>query len=57
MKEDKNERADGLLLRARADAELAIAQAHEVGAKVAVQEAVDDSAAQKATNHGQGAIQ
>lgn len=55
MADGDNERADSLLIRAKADAELAVVQAREKGAKVAVQNAVDDSAAQKATNAGQGA--
>lgn len=56
MAEDENERADMLLIRAKLDAEVAIAQAREKGAEDAGQEAVDDSAAQKATNEGQGAV-
>lgn len=56
MKDNKNERADGLLVRAKADAELAVAQAREAGAEAGHQEAVDDSAAQQATNIGQGAV-
>jgi len=56
MLEGDNERADSLLIRAKADAELALAQAREKGAHVAGQKAVDDSAAQKATNAGQGAV-
>ena len=55
MAEGDNARADSLLIRAKADAELAVVQAREKGAKAAVQAAVDDSAAQKATNAGQGA--
>lgn len=51
-----NKVADGLLIRAKADAELAVAQAREKGAKVEVQKAADDSATQKATNVGQGAV-
>jgi hypothetical protein len=51
-----NERAGSLLIRAKADAELAIAQAREKGARIAGQKAVADSAAQKATNVGQGAV-
>ena len=51
-----NARADSLLIRAKADAELALAQAREKGAKVERQEAVADSNAQKATNVGQGAV-
>lgn len=56
MKDGDNERADSLLIRAKADAELAIAKAREKNATVAGQEAVTDSAAQKATNVGQGAM-
>lgn len=56
MKDGDNERADGLLVRATADAELAVAQARETVASADRQEAVDDSAAQKATNVGQGAV-
>jgi Domain of unknown function (DUF4398) len=56
MKDGENKRADGLLIRANADAELAIALARETGAGADVQRAVDDSAAQKATNAGQGAV-
>ncbi len=56
MEENKNERADALLIRAKADAELAVAQAREQGAKTGHQDAVEDSAAQKATNVGQGAV-
>ena len=56
MADGDNERADGLLKRAKADAELAIAQAREKGAKVGGQEAVEDSAAQKTTNEVQGAV-
>ena len=56
MNDGENQRADSLLVRARADAELAVAQTRERGARVEGQEAVDDSAAQKATNVGQGAV-
>lgn len=56
MAEDDNERAGSLLVRAKADAELAIAQAREKNARVAGQDAVTDSAAQNATNVGQGAL-
>jgi hypothetical protein len=56
MTDGENKRADSLLLRAKADAELSIAQAREKGAKVEGQKAVEDSAAQKATNVGQGAV-
>ena len=56
MSHGENEHADALLIRAKADAELAIAQARERVARGDTQEAVDDSAAQKATNVGQGAV-
>jgi hypothetical protein len=56
MADDENERADSLLIRAKVDAELAIAQAREKNARVAGHEAVTDSAEQKATNVGQGAV-
>jgi hypothetical protein len=55
MTDGDNERADGLLLRAKADAELAIAQARDKGAKIAGQKAVEESTEQKATNAEQGA--
>jgi hypothetical protein len=51
-----NRRADALLIRAKADADLAIAEAKEKGAKVDSQKATDDMATQKATNQGQGAV-
>jgi len=56
MAKDDNQRAESLLVRAKADAELAIAQAREKNARVAGQDAVTDSAAQNATNVGQGAL-
>ena len=56
MTDGDNRRADSLLVRARADAELAIAQAREKGASIAGQKAIDDATAQKATNIGQGAV-
>ncbi len=56
MNDGENKRADSLLIRAKADAELAVAQTRERGARLEGQEAVDDSAAQKATNAGQGAV-
>jgi hypothetical protein len=56
MAEDENKRADSLLVRAKADAELSVAQAREMGAKVAVAEAVEESTDQKDTNVGQGAV-
>jgi hypothetical protein len=56
MNDGDNKRATSLLTRAKADAELAVALARETGAIADVQRAVDDSAAQKATNVGQGAV-
>jgi hypothetical protein len=56
MNDGENRRADALLVRAKADAELAVAQTRERDAKVEGKEATDDSAAQKATNAGQGAV-
>lgn len=56
MADGDNERADILLIRAKADAELAIAQAREQGASADTQEARAESAKQKATNVGQGAV-
>lgn len=56
MAKDENKQADGLLIRAKADAELAIAQAREKAARIGGQKALDDAAAQKATNAGQGAM-
>jgi len=56
MADGDNEQADRLLVRATADAELAVAQAKETGAKAQKAEAVEDSAAQKETNVGQGAV-
>jgi len=56
MADGENERADSLLIRAKADAELAVAQARETGARVDVAEAVEESIEQKDTNVGQGAV-
>jgi len=56
MADDENKRAESLLIRAKADAELALAQARETSAQVAVAEAVEESTDQKATNVGQGAV-
>lgn len=56
MKDGENERADALLVRAKADAELAVAQSREKVARVDTEEAVEDSDAQDATNIGQGAV-
>jgi hypothetical protein len=56
MADGENKSADSLLIRAKADAELALAQTREKSARVEVEEAVEDSAEQKATNVGQGAV-
>jgi hypothetical protein len=56
MEDGDNREADRLLVRAKADAELAIAQSRETGAKEEEEEAAEDSAAQKETNVGQGAV-
>ena len=57
MKGGDNERADGLLLRARADAELAIALTRDQSAKTDAQKATVQSNAQRSTNLNQGAAQ
>lgn len=54
--EGENKRAESLLIRAKADGELAIAQAREKSAMVQGQKAVEESATQKTTNAGQGAV-
>jgi hypothetical protein len=51
-----NERADSLLIRAKADAELAVAQARLKDSKVEGQKAVEESAEQKNMNTVQGAV-
>lgn len=56
MGEGDNERADSLLIRAKMDGELALAQAREKTARAEHVEAKADSAEQKATNLGQGAV-
>jgi hypothetical protein len=56
MTDGDNVRADMLLVRAKADSELALAQARESGAVVEHKEAVADSAEQKTTNAVQGAV-
>ena len=52
MKDGDNARADALLMRARADAELAIALTRDQGARTAAQKAVDQSNSQRSTNQG-----
>jgi hypothetical protein len=56
MADGDNKRADSLFIRAKADAELAIAQAREDMARIDVQKAADASSAQKAANLGQGSV-
>ena len=55
MTKGDNQRAESLLVRAKADAELAVVQAREKGARKDVQTAIDNSEAQKNTNFVQGA--
>jgi hypothetical protein len=57
MKAGDNERADALLLRAKSDAELAIALTRDQGAKTDAQRAVDQSNSQRSINANQGATQ
>jgi hypothetical protein len=56
MSDEKNEQADSLLSRAKADAELAIVQARQKEAKLEWQKALENAAAQKSTNASQGAV-
>jgi Domain of unknown function (DUF4398) len=56
MKDGDNERADSLLLRARSDAELAIALTRDQSAKTDAQKATVQSNAQRSTNLNQGAM-
>jgi hypothetical protein len=56
MLDGDNKRADSLLIRAKADAELAVVQSREKGANAEVQTAIANSATQKATNIAQGAV-
>jgi hypothetical protein len=57
IKNGDNERANGLLLRARSDAELAIALTRDQTAKAGAQQAAVQSGAQQTTNANQGATQ
>jgi hypothetical protein len=57
MKDGDNQRAGALLLRARSDAELAIALTRDQGARTEAQKAVDQSNTQRTTNANQGASQ
>jgi Domain of unknown function (DUF4398) len=56
MKNGDNEKADSLLIRAKMDGELALAQAREKTATADRKEAAADSADQKTTNAVQGAV-
>jgi hypothetical protein len=56
MADGDNVRADMLLVRAKADSELALAQARENGAAVEHKQAVSESAEQKTNNLAQGAV-
>jgi hypothetical protein len=57
MKDGDNERADGLLRRARSDAELAIALTRDQTAKTDATKATVQSNAQQTVNANQGAAQ
>jgi hypothetical protein len=57
IKNGDNDRANGLLLRARSDAELAIALTRGQSAQANAQKAVVQSNAQQTTNANQGAAQ
>jgi hypothetical protein len=54
IQEGSNERANALLMRARSDAELAIALTREQAAKTEAQKATEQSNAQHVTNAKQG---
>ena len=56
MKDGDNERAEGLLLRSRSDAELAIALTRDQSAKTDAQKATVQSNTQTTTNLNQGAV-
>lgn len=53
---EENRRADFMLIRARADAELALALAHEKKQRTEADKAIADSNAQRLTNSAQGAV-
>ena len=57
MKNDDNEIADSLLMRAKADAELAIAVTRADHARMEANKAIDRSNAQRSMNSEQGAPQ
>jgi ParB-like chromosome segregation protein Spo0J len=52
MKDGENKRAEAMLLRAKADAELALSLAKEEKAKTGVQQAVEKSSLQNQVNQG-----
>ena len=54
IQDGNNERANALLLRARSDAELAIALTREQAAKTGAQGAIEQSNTQRTTNARQG---
>ena len=56
IKDGDNKTADSLLIRSKADSELALALAREQGSNVEVQKAVDQSNATAVTNASQGAV-
>jgi Domain of unknown function (DUF4398) len=56
MSSGDNKEADSLLIRSRADSELALALAREQGSSVEVQKAVEQSNATAITNATQGAV-
>jgi len=55
VEKEDNERAEGLLMRAKADAELAIALTRETSASTEADKAIDQSNAQRSTHLEQGA--
>lgn len=57
MEADENEKAERLLMRAKADAELSIALTREESAKVMATKAMEESNSQSSTNAEQGAVQ
>ncbi len=57
IEDDDNESAERLLMRAKSDAELAVALTREDAAKAQAGKAVDQSNAQKSTNADLGAAQ
>jgi hypothetical protein len=57
MKDGDNGRADALLLRARSDAELAIALTRDHSAKTGAIKATEQSNTQRTVNVNQGAVQ